>query len=244
MKILLVNDDGYKAEGINVLERVLREYGHEIYLNAPSSQMSGKSHSMTFHVPLKVHRLAPNRFATDGTPVDCVLYSKRLGLFNPEPDLVISGINEGYNVACDIIYSGTCGGAREGALSGMKSIAISCEGKNYEEAARFLCDRLDDIYPLLDDTCFLNLNFPPNFNGEMKFTIPGDVRYCDDIEITDDDGETMTMLVGDVHKIDGHREGMLNDIEACSEGYASASVISIYSFIDEDRQKALEEVLN
>lgn len=244
MRILLVNDDGYQADGIRTLERVLVEYGHEIYLNAPKSEMSGKSHSMTFHQPLRITRLGRNRYCTEGTPTDCVLFAKRYGLFSPEPDLVISGINNGYNLASDIIYSGTCGGAREAALSGYRAIAISAEGGNYERCARFLADRLERIVPILSEDCFLNLNFPANFNGEVRIAIPGDVRYLDEVVLIAEDGDTMTFSINDVKRDERRRPGGLNDIEACNAGYCAASSISIFSYIDAKSQARLGEVLS
>ena len=93
MTILLVNDDGYEAVGIKALESVLSRYGHEIWVSAPKTQMSGMSHAMTIGRPMKISRFGENHYFMDGTPVDCILYAKRYeeGLFPHDPDLVISG---------------------------------------------------------------------------------------------------------------------------------------------------------
>lgn len=243
MKILLVNDDGYQAEGIRTLERILLEYGHEVMMNAPKSQMSGKSHAMTFGGPVRITRFAHEHYYTEGTPTDCILFARRYGLFDREPDLVISGINNGYNLASDIIYSGTCGAAREAVLSGFKAIALSCEGGGYERASRFVCENLDKLYPLLGVDSFLNLNFPPDFNGGMKKAIPGDVRYFDKVSLLEKKGETITLLIDNVVREEHILAGGINDLEVVKEGFASASFVSIYSYIDKDRQDVLEDIL-
>lgn len=232
MKILLVNDDGFQAEGIRVLESVLSSYGHEIWVSAPKTQMSGKSHAMTIGNDLEITRYDINHYHMTGTPVDCVLYAKRYehSLFPGDPDLVVSGINHGYNLASDITYSGTCGAAREAVLCSWKAAALSSEGKDFDKCARFFADNLPLLMPFLDDKCFLNLNFPPDFNGCMKLTIPGDVRYLDEVRLIKRDGDTDVVRIDSVARKDLHVDGYLNDVEACNEGYASISAVAIGNF--------------
>ena len=117
MNILLSNDDGYKADGIRILEEVLASYGHEIYVSAPDSEQSGKSHAMTISGKVTVTEFAPHHFHVSGTPADCIVYSHRCSLFPVAFDVVISGINHGYNLSTDIVFSGTCAAARQAACA-------------------------------------------------------------------------------------------------------------------------------
>ncbi len=229
MTILLVNDDGFEAEGIRVLEKVLSSYGHEIWVSAPMRQMSGMSHAMTISREMEIRRESENHYCMDGTPVDCVLYAKRYeeGLFPHDPDLVISGINNGYNLATDITYSGTCGAAREAVLCSWKAIAISSERYDYKKCATFIAERLPLLYDTLDLESFMNINFPPSFNGEMRLTIPGDIRYSDKVHLLRRSGSSLIVKISDVVREDLHVDGFLNDTEACNEGFASVSSVSI-----------------
>ena len=196
MTILLVNDDGYEAVGIKALESVLSRYGHEIWVSAPKTQMSGMSHAMTIGRPMKISRFGENHYFMDGTPVDCILYAKRYeeGLFPHDPDLVISGINNGYNLATDITYSGTCGAAREAVLCSWKAIAVSSEGYDAYKAAEFLASNLERLYSTLDLQSFLNINFPPSFSGAARLTIPGEVRYLDKVILSEKRGDMRMSL--------------------------------------------------
>lgn len=229
MTILLVNDDGYKAEGIIELEKVLLEYGHEVYVSAPKSEMSGMAHAMTVNRSLTITKYAENHYYMDGTPVDCILYAKRFEepLFPKEPDLVISGINRGYNLATDILYSGTCGAAREAVFSGFKAIALSAEKLDYRIAADFVASNLDRLYSVLDDSSFININFPSSFNGKAKITIPGEVRYRDKVDLIEKDGNSYKVKISSVIRNEVKVEGELNDFEACALSYASISSVSV-----------------
>lgn len=245
MKILLVNDDGYLSEGINALEQVLSSRGHEIWVSAPNEQMSGKSHAMTIGNDLRITRFGENHYHMTGTPVDCMLYAKRYehSLFPSEPDLVVSGINHGYNLASDITYSGTCGAAREAVLCSWKAIAVSSEKRDFRECAGFLADNLPALMSCLDDQCFLNLNFPPDFNGCMKLTIPGDVRYLDEVRLVRRDGNVDIVRIDAVARRELHVDGYLNDIEACNDGYASVSAVAVRNFSHEPAFQRLKRIL-
>ncbi len=244
MKILLVNDDGYNAPGIEALEKVFRKKGHEVWLAAPYSQMSGKSHAMTIQSSLEIKRLEGNfRYAFTGTPVDCILYSKRYenSLFPSDPDLVISGINNGYNIATDILYSGTCGAAREAVLCGFKAIAVSSEGYSYEKAAEYVSDNLDTLYSLCPDDGFLNLNFPHNFNGKAVVTVPGEVRYEDVVRLEKEENDTLTVRIDSVKRVVLPSDE-LTDVKATDNGCLSISCISIHQRTNEDVEKRMKEI--
>jgi 5'-nucleotidase len=124
-RVLLSNDDGVGAFGLRVLERVLRGLVGEVWVVAPETEQSAASHGITLRRPLFVRRLARRRFAVDGTPTDCVLVAVHRLMRDKPPDLVISGINEGGNLGEDATYSGTVAAAREGALLGFRSVALS-----------------------------------------------------------------------------------------------------------------------
>ncbi len=165
-RILLTNDDGYFAEGINALFRELSK-SHDVVLVAPDREQSASSHSLTVNRPLRMHQIGKNRYTTDGTPTDCVMLALHVVYKTRRPDMIISGINHGGNMADDVTYSGTVAAAIEGAILRIPSIAMSMA--NYEPgmscrlAARF-ASRLVKLHPQfgLDSSTFLNINFPAN----------------------------------------------------------------------------------
>ncbi len=122
MRILITNDDGIHAPGLRLLADVAAEFG-DVYVVAPDTERSGSSHAITLFHPLRLRPVAERWYACDGTPTDCVY----LGLHQLElkPDLVLSGVNPGPNLAHDVLYSGTVSGAREGAHWGVPAIALS-----------------------------------------------------------------------------------------------------------------------
>jgi len=124
VKILLTNDDGYNALGINVLRERLMDDGHEVFVMAPAANQSGKSHSINIFGKMKVKELDENFYACAGSPADCVM-TAILGKIFERPDMVLSGINRGPNLGLDILYSGTCGAARQSVLMGIPSAALS-----------------------------------------------------------------------------------------------------------------------
>ena len=185
--ILLTNDDGIDAPGINVLEKSMEGLG-EVWTIAPDSERSACSRAVTLHRPLRVRQLAQRRFCVDGTPADCVLLGFR-ALLPSIPDLVVSGINLGFNIAEDLDYSGTVAGAAEGALQGAKiaSISISVKaGSNMDklqEAGRFcrlLCFRLSSN-PLPKGS-YLNVNLPVHTSKTIRITRQGNKLEPGDVE--------------------------------------------------------------
>ena len=162
MKILVSNDDGYLARGINVLADALAQVA-DVVVVAPDRNHSGASNSLTLHSPLRIHEVAENRYFVNGTPSDCV-HLALSGLLEEDPDLVVSGVNHGANLGDDVIYSGTVAAAMEGRYLGLPAIAVSLVGQqpeNFEAAARVaveLVGRLD-TYALPSDV-LLNVNVP------------------------------------------------------------------------------------
>lgn len=124
MRILLTNDDGYYAPGLEVLERIARTLSDDIWVCAPAEEQSGAGHSLTLSRPVRVREHGDRRWSVAGTPTDAVMMA--IGKLMPEkPDLILSGVNRGANLGDDITYSGTVSAAIEGALAGIKSIALS-----------------------------------------------------------------------------------------------------------------------
>ena len=163
MKILLTNDDGVHAPGLAALIRRVSEVA-EVVVVAPDREQSAVSHALTLHHPLRAARINDNVFSVDGTPTDCV----NLGihsLLSFRPDLVISGINRGANIADDVTYSGTVAAALEATLMGIPAIAVSLAtrgaGENYDAAALCAARLARTVFDngLPRDT-YLNVNVP------------------------------------------------------------------------------------
>jgi len=125
MRILVTNDDGIEAPGLDVLQGIASELSEDVWVVAPETDQSGAAHSLTLHEPLRLRQLSERIHAVKGTPTDCVIMCVRHILQDQKPDLVLSGVNAGQNIADDVTYSGTIAGAIEGTLLGIPSIAMS-----------------------------------------------------------------------------------------------------------------------
>ncbi|MDI7863325.1 5'/3'-nucleotidase SurE [Rhizobiaceae bacterium n13] len=173
MRILLTNDDGIHAEGLAVLERIAQALSDDVWVVAPETDQSGLAHSLTLSEPLRLRRISDRRFALRGTPTDCVIMGIR-EVMDGKPDLVLSGVNAGANMADDVTYSGTVAGAIEGTLQGVRSVALSQASRHgemirWEVAEAFapnLIRRLADVD--LPDGTFINLNFPNCAAAEVQ----------------------------------------------------------------------------
>ena len=162
MKILLSNDDGYLAEGLNVLAQRLRKK-HQVTIFAPAENRSASSSSLTIDKPLKPVKISESVYTINGTPSDSTHFAL-CGYFEEEFDLVIAGINFGPNLGDDVIYSGTVAAAIEGRFVGFPSIAISLaswNGKNFDTAARVAEVIVDSVeFSELSSNTVLNINVP------------------------------------------------------------------------------------
>lgn len=170
MRILVSNDDGYLAPGLRYLAQSLASLG-EVIVVAPDRDRSGASNSLTLRAPIRP-RTADNGFIyVDGTPTDCV-HLAVTGLLDPEPDIVVSGINEGSNLGDDVIYSGTVAAAMEGRLLGLTAVAVSLASRrcrHFETAAVVasqLVERLVE-HPI-DSNVILNVNVPDVAVGALR----------------------------------------------------------------------------
>lgn len=183
MRILLTNDDGIHAEGLLALENIARALSDDIWIVAPEYEQSGASRALTLAEPVRVRRIETRRFAVTGTPTDCVMLAIRELIEGAGPDLVLSGVNRGANLAEDVTMSGTVAGAIEGMAMGVPSIALSQAGWD-EPAERFfgaaeafgpgIVKRLVEVgWP---NDVVINVNFPavaPEAISEVEVTRQG-----------------------------------------------------------------------
>lgn len=131
MRILVTNDDGIHSPGLDVAEAIARALSDDVWVIAPETEQSGASHSLTLTSPLRMRRIEARRFEVSGTPTDCVMMACLHVLKDQPPDLILSGVNWGSNMADDVTYSGTIAGAMEGTALGIPSIALS---QGYDES--------------------------------------------------------------------------------------------------------------
>lgn len=170
--ILLSNDDGFRAEGLNALRRELLQVA-DVVVVAPEHEQSASSHSISLHRPLRFTEHEAALFSVEGTPADCV-YTALFGgtRFLPRaPDLVISGVNRGLNLGGDVHYSGTVAAAREAALRGIRAVALSADVEaDLQRACRYARELIEVLLAETNRSALLlNVNFPPK--GEWPFVV-------------------------------------------------------------------------
>ena len=164
--IVVTNDDGYRDEGIETLKKIANKISSNVWVIAPASNQSAKSHSITINKPIKVRKNKNKEFIVDGTPVDCVMIGlEKIISKTFYPYLLLSGINNGINMGLDSYYSGTISAAREGCLNGIMSIAISIEKnrdkKNWRMVSLYLPKIIENILKLkVSSSSYFNINFP------------------------------------------------------------------------------------
>ncbi len=187
--ILLANDDGFRAQGLNLLRVALLPHA-DVVVCAPDSEQSASSHSLSLHRPLRLTQHGPDVFSIDGTPADCVYTAFFAGnrVLPRRPDLVLSGLNHGANLGDDVFYSGTVAAAREGALRGVPALALSAGMDTDREAAAAECARIalslwsaQPTGPLL-----LNVNIPPGRAWPHRATRLGGRFYTDEVQFRSD----------------------------------------------------------
>ncbi len=224
MKILITNDDGVNASGLLPLIHWCKKLG-DITVVVPKYEQSGKSHGIELHVPYEAVEveLEPGLtvWTVDSTPADCVRFAV-LGL-RMTFDLVISGINRGFNIGADQCYSGTVGAACEAALLGMPAVALSTSPAYYEKAV----NHLDLVFDYLDQNRLMelhslyNINIPPN-DGQIRITRQGGPYYSDDYVNV---GGNLYQAAGKcVHEDSGDLQ---LDTDATLSGYISISPLTV-----------------
>ncbi|MDA3055276.1 MULTISPECIES: 5'/3'-nucleotidase SurE [unclassified Campylobacter] len=251
-EILITNDDGFEARGLLELASALRDIAH-ITIVAPSSQKSACSHSLTLTRPLRFIAIGDDFYKLDdATPSDCV-YLALQALYSRKPDLVISGINHGANIAEDITYSGTCGGAMEGVLQGIPAIAISqyysadsLGNYGFSLACKLARNLVKKIFSQgfpLPPKQFLNLNVPAvsasQFLG-LKCARLGEKFYGHDATLNRNPrGEEYYWLGNAVFEFDSEKNAG-SDIDLLMKGYATLSPVQL-NLTANEQLKGLEE---
>ena len=244
MNILITNDDGIHARGLEVLAHVCRRIG-EVAVVAPDREQSGASHSLTLHRPLRpVHR-RESVYQVDGTPTDCVLLA--LGeLLDVRPDFVFSGINHGPNMGEDVLYSGTVAAAMEGLSLGIPGVSVSLAGGDLDllDSHREWLDRLVtgivrvEVFP--NDT-LLNVNLPPIPGEDIKgirTTTLGKRVYSESVVETKDPwGRTVYWIGGGQISWSGREDC---DFRAVQEGFISVTPLHLdltnYTLLEDVRR--------
>lgn len=181
--ILLSNDDGFDAPYLEPTARAIeRATGAEVVVVAPERERSAVSHSITLHKPLRVVERGERRFHVSGSPVDCV-YLAMNAILSATPDLVVSGINNGYNLGADVFYSGTVGAAAEGALRGSAGLALSLAPRSpraLDRAAAFAGALANAMLEArFEAKTLLNVNIPPEPSDRYEWTVLGERVYHD-----------------------------------------------------------------
>jgi len=256
MKILLTNDDGIQAEGIQTLRKTLNEIA-DVTVVAPSYERSATGHGITVHKPIRAEKVKfkgmnNDHWAVVGTPADCVKLAVE-ALMDETPDMVVSGINHGSNLGTDVLYSGTVSAAIEAMINGLPAIAVSLNGDNildFSFAAQFTARLLS----LLQSKGFpantlLNVNIPyvePKEIKGVKVTKLGPRHYINTVERRKDPrGREYFWLAGDVVNESGDGN---TDVDAIKDHYISLSPLHFdltdYQVIETVKKWGLENLMN
>ncbi len=229
-RILITNDDGYDSDGLRALERAAAELG-ELWVVAPASEMSAIGHAVTLTRPLRVRQVGERRFKVGGTPTDCVFVA--VGELMPAPpDLLLSGVNRGGNLAVDVTYSGTVGAAFEGALRGIPSVAVSLDAFRdcvFEPAAEIGVGVARELLERgVPEGVLLNVNVPPLPRERIRGVVAaplGHRRYSEDlVERRDPRGNPYHWISG-TDVVDRPIPG--TDCVEIKRGYATVTPIQV-----------------
>ncbi len=238
MRILLTNDDGVNATGLKVLEKIARRFSDDIWIVAPTEEQSGAGHSLTLTQPIRLRKLGERRFCVTGTPTDSVMMAIAHIMKDNPPDLVLSGVNRGANLGEDVTYSGTVSAAMEGALAGVRSIALS-QGYSREgmgdtvpfAAAEAWAERV--LAPLVafetEPRTLINVNFPampPESVRGIRVCRQGlrDYGRLRIVQRTDPRGyDYFWFGLGPINQTPGHS----TDLEAIADGFISVTPLHL-----------------
>jgi 5'-nucleotidase len=243
MKILISNDDGYRAEGLRALTLALTPLA-DVTVVAPDRNRSGASNSLTLDVPLRVFPFDTDRYlVVNGTPTDCVHLAVS-GLFDYEHDMVVSGINDGANLGDDVLYSGTVAAAVEGRFLGLSAIAVSLviqqdSGQHFETAARVAAELVMRIQRSPLQSTILNVNVPDLPYEQLKgyqATRLGSRHRSERLVRSEDPRGRPVYWIGPAGV--GQDAGPGTDFHAVASGYVSVTPLQV----DLTRHAALEDV--
>jgi 5'-nucleotidase len=238
--ILITNDDGVFARGIEALARAAEALG-DVVVFAPDRNRSGVSHMISLMAPLRVGEVRPRVFQTEGTPADCV-YLAVHGLLDRKPSLVLSGVNAGPNLSFDVHYSGTVGGAIEGTLLGIPSIAVSLTDPvngSFELAAEFTARIAKTVLERgLPSTSALNINVPGGRPSRYQMTFLGHRLFKHSVHKRDDPRGTPYYWIGGEPAAPRDIPG--SDCNAIAEGIISVTPL----LVDMTNVRALEQEMS
>ncbi len=237
MRILLTNDDGIHAPGLAVLEAIARQFSDDIWICAPAEEQSGAGHSLTLTRPVRMRQHDARRFSVSGTPTDAVTMGLRKALPGP-PDLILSGVNRGANLGDDVTYSGTVSAAIEGALAGIRSIALSqvYAREGMGDTVPFAAAEAwgaKVIAPLLGapfaPRTLVNVNFPaldPQAVKGIRVCRQGFHDYARGSVVEGTDPRGYPYYWFGLHGIE-HTAGHATDLEAIDEGFVSVTPLQL-----------------
>ncbi|MBR4496424.1 MAG: 5'/3'-nucleotidase SurE [Acholeplasmatales bacterium] len=234
MEILLVNDDGINALGLKLLAKRLLKYGNVTVL-APDGERSASSHSINIKKPLTIEEVEPivvgvKCYQTNGTPADCVRLAT--GALGREFEIVFSGVNYGLNIGTDVIYSGTCAGAREAFIEGIPSVAISCD-RRFDIVENEIDNLLDLIFykKIYSKDYSLNINFPVHDfekSKGIKFVKMGKKRFKTTY-MKNDEGLYVVL-----------KDEILYDIDPLTDAYLSLNGYTTITVLDANLSKEID----
>ncbi len=237
MRILLTNDDGIHAPGLDVLEAIARQFSDDIWICAPGEEQSGAGHSLTLSRPVRLRQHSERRFSVSGTPTDAVMMALRTVMPSP-PDVILSGVNRGANLGDDVTYSGTVSAAIEGALAGIRSIALSqvYASEGMGDTVPFAAAELwgaKVLAPLLDvplpPRTLVNVNFPARLPEEVqgiRVVRQGFHDYARGSIVEGIDPRGYRYFWFGLHGIE-HTPGHATDLEAIADGYISVTPLQL-----------------
>lgn len=224
-RILVTNDDGVHSDGIHALAAALIPLG-EVIIVAPHMEASAIGHALTLRRPLRMERLRDHVYEVDGTPTDCVNIAFTQ-IFKGMPDLVVSGINKGFNLGDDVTYSGTVSGALEGALLGVPSVAISVERARGTYDFTHAASAATTIAGLvlrgdvLRGRTFLNINVPQGSPKGLRLTVQAKRNHITIVdERTDPRGQNYYWIEEGENDWEAHDR---SDYQAVRDGYVSVT---------------------
>lgn len=223
--ILLTNDDGYDAKGLQSLYKELKKE-YDVFVVAPHTQQSGASHSLTLRKPIRLEKLHDKFYIVGGTPTDCVLLAYH-DLIKTGIDLVVSGINHGPNMGSDVFYSGTVAAALQGASMGIKSLAISIEADascDFKNAVKYSRDLISRILASDRDDLILNVNIPAGKIKGEKITRMGKRIYKDKVIR---DSEKKNVIYSVIDGVLSYRADADTDFKAIDKHYVSITPLKL-----------------
>ncbi|MCX7338091.1 MAG: 5'/3'-nucleotidase SurE [Alphaproteobacteria bacterium] len=239
MRILISNDDGIHAHGLKVLEKIAHTLSDDVWVVVPELDQSGSGHSLTLRDPLRLREVSDRKFAVSGTPTDCVMSAIYHLMKDHPPELVLSGVNNGANLAEDVTYSGTIAAAMEAKLLGVPSIALSLVTSNkhppkWATAEHYAPDILKKlIAQKIPEHVLININFPdfivPSVKG-IKITSQGYRNMTDNlVQCTDPRGNFYYWIGAGDHRFcePPVPPPAGTDLAAVREGYISITPLSL-----------------